>query len=53
MMGEKGSGEEELIYSMPMPSQQDESVAIFWTFVAFASGIFVIRLLPYGIRLFS
>ena len=52
-MGEDGSGDEELNLSLPLASQQDERAAIFWTFVAFASGILIIRILPYGIRLFS
>ena len=52
-MGEDGSGDEASDLSLPLASQRDENAAIFWTFVAFASGVLIIRILPYGIKLFS
>lgn len=45
-------GNDSANFSELLGSQQEEKMAVLWTFAAFATAVISIRIIPYAIRLF-
>ena len=50
---QEGAMQESADLAQLAAAEHEEKAAIFWSFLVFVAGVAVIRVLPFGLRLFS